>query len=408
MRNPAPLNLAPSILPPQLSAEHVEESLLQPSDTEHLASPSNPALHAYLGDVDDLAGSTPQLPAGSTCRMPLLQLDVVLMPGATLPLRVMFMSDRRLVEHALAAPAPLSRLLTVVFATQPMATIGCTAEIQQMRRQADGSIHCLAKGRQRVSIHFDTVAVDDLAKCRVAVLPEPGNAPLPREVRAGAAHWHAAALPMFDAADLADQARTLFRHFAPEVKEYRGSPLELSFWLSVNLPLQADTRQQLLECTTAAARLCCLIKSLQTLGSLRCVECGTQVAAAKDVISMSEEGIGSAYVNSHGFVHDMITLREACSLDCFGDDEPQTENSWFPGYGWTIMYCINCRIHMGWLFSATDPENEPRRFWGIRRCHISEAWEEEASMRGGLVQAYEDSFEDDGSFESFDSADEGT
>ena len=41
------------------------------------------------------------------------------MPGATLPLRVMFPSDRRLVEHALAAPEPLSRLLTVVsFKTQ--------------------------------------------------------------------------------------------------------------------------------------------------------------------------------------------------------------------------------------------------------------------------------------------------
>ena len=61
---------------------------------------------------------------------------------------------------------------------------------------------------------------------------------------------------------------------------------------------------------------------------------------------MSEEGLGSAYVNAHGFVHDMITLRHAWDLNAFGDDEPQTENSWFPGYGWTIMYCVNCRTHM--------------------------------------------------------------
>ena len=71
-----------------------------------------------------------------------------------------------------------------------------------------------------------------------------------------------------------------------------------------------------------------------------------QVAAAKDVISMSEEGIGSAYVNAHGFVHDMITLRDACNLNSVGEDEPQTENSWFPGYGWTIVYCDYCRVHL--------------------------------------------------------------
>ena len=72
-------------------------------------------------------------------------------------------------------------------------------------------------GRQRVSIHLDTIAINDLARCRVAVLPEPGNGPLPWEVRQGAARWPPAALPMYDAAELADQARTLFRHFAPEV-----------------------------------------------------------------------------------------------------------------------------------------------------------------------------------------------
>lgn len=38
------------------------------------------------------------------------------MPGATLPLRVIYHSERRLIERALDALEPLSRLITVVSA----------------------------------------------------------------------------------------------------------------------------------------------------------------------------------------------------------------------------------------------------------------------------------------------------
>ena len=76
------------------------------------------------------------------------------------------------------------------------------------------------------------------------------------------------------------------------------------------------------------------------------LELNMQVADASDVISMSEEGIGSVYVNAHGYVHDMITLRNVQNLGPMGLDGPQTENSWFPGYAWTIMYCNTCRSHL--------------------------------------------------------------
>ena len=35
-----------------------------------------------------------------------------------------------------------------------------------------------------------------------------------------------------------------------------------------------------------------------------------QLARAGDVINMSEEGFASLFVNPHGFVHDMVTLRK--------------------------------------------------------------------------------------------------
>jgi hypothetical protein len=35
-----------------------------------------------------------------------------------------------------------------------------------------------------------------------------------------------------------------------------------------------------------------------------------QLASAKDVVNMSEEGIAGLFVNAHGYVHDMVTLRK--------------------------------------------------------------------------------------------------
>ena len=59
---------------------------------------------------------------------------------------------------------------------------------------------------------------------------------------------------------------------------------------------------------------------------------------------MSNEGTGGAFVNSHGYVHDMVTLHRATNATCEG--EPETEHSWFPGYAWTIAYCAGCTNHL--------------------------------------------------------------
>lgn len=47
-------------------------------------------------------------------RTPSAQAGLVLCPGNTLPLRLTFRGDRALVQQALDAPAPLTRLLAVV------------------------------------------------------------------------------------------------------------------------------------------------------------------------------------------------------------------------------------------------------------------------------------------------------
>lgn len=99
-------------------------------------------------DVDDLEGSAGLLEEGEVYNLPVLPLDgtvlellagaalpqappaarwvdiparltylpagLVLCPGNTLPLKLTFRGDRALVQQALDAPAPLTRLIAVV------------------------------------------------------------------------------------------------------------------------------------------------------------------------------------------------------------------------------------------------------------------------------------------------------
>ena len=49
---------------------------------------------------------------------------------------------------------------------------------------------------------------------------------------------------------------------------------------------------------------------LQALGALCCRACGSSLARSADAVQMSEEGISACYVNSHSFVHDIVTLSQ--------------------------------------------------------------------------------------------------
>jgi hypothetical protein len=36
---------------------------------------------------------------------------------------------------------------------------------------------------------------------------------------------------------------------------------------------------------------------------------------------------------------------------------PSTQDSWFPGYAWTILYCQRCFNHLGWRFTLVEAPN---------------------------------------------------
>ena len=169
------------------------------------------------------------------------------------------------------------------------------------------------------------------------------------------------------------------------------NPSAFADWLASNMPLSQNDRLDLLEmrCTVQKLRYIHrkIVRKRETL--MRCKHCGAGISQMRNVFTVGgAEGTTGAYVNEHGVVHQTVTLRrvDTHSVICIG--LPETKDSWFPGYSWTIAYCAICSTHLGWKFQklgkrgrvknrnsqsahgegAGDEENDPDRpqiFWGL-------------------------------------------
>jgi hypothetical protein len=55
-------------------------------------------------------------------------------------------------------------------------------------------------------------------------------------------------------------------------------------------------------------------------------------------------------------VHQTVTVRQlSVGARVRTEGYPTDQDTWFPGYAWTILYCRVCRNHLGWHFTSTDP-----------------------------------------------------
>lgn len=107
---------------------------------------------------------------------------------------------------------------------------------------------------------------------------------LRRDKSCGRPHFSAAAFPHpLRAFSATGQARS-----------FEGNPLELSYFLLSNLPVDDDVRQQLLEAKTVDARLRAECKLLQALGALCCRACGVSLARSADAVQVGGAGRGEA------------------------------------------------------------------------------------------------------------------
>jgi len=152
-------------------------------------------------------------------------------------------------------------------------------------------------------------------------------------------------------------------------------PLAFSFWLGANLPLTDSARQQLLAQDSLFLRLRAEKKHLQTSSEkkLCCIVCEQTMTSKASLFTLSgAEGVVGAYVNPHGVVHQTLTLREMERGSTTLIGRPTAEDTWFPGYAWTIANCSRCYTHLGWRFTAISKRTTPRFFWGIRRSALQD------------------------------------
>ncbi|KAE9452328.1 hypothetical protein C3L33_15771, partial [Rhododendron williamsianum] len=115
----------------------------------------------------------------------------------------------------------------------------------------------------------------------------------------------------------------------PSMDVHVTKPDCLSFCIASKIPVSESTRQELLDIDGASYRLRRVIELLENFDHVRCKSCQAVIGKRSDVLIMSSEGPLGAYVNQHGYVHELMTLHKANGLALIGG--PVKEYSWFPG-----------------------------------------------------------------------------
>ncbi|XP_078052933.1 E3 ubiquitin ligase component cereblon isoform X2 [Augochlora pura] len=357
---------------------------------------SLPATHSYFGvNLEELRGRT-IFDEEIFVRLPILkQKSVMLFPGQTLPMKVR--------THAIDMLSCLqsNRTIGVVCFgyNNVVAPIGVTAEIYEcMSLGPEAEYNLKAMGRQRFEILQLIIQGYDRLSANVKILPEITLGPPFLDERlqsldryrmkstteedfkkqerienrdAVVTHWPGWVYRQYDPLRLSLRVRKhlqLIRHMDANVPE---DPTNLSFWVAQNLLLDDNERNVLLRYDCAISRLQMEIKHLVNDKIFVCNHCEAKLAKRSHMLTMSIEGPFGIYCNSSGIIHDIVTLHHAQGL-VLNRSSFSTEYSWFPGYGWTIAMCRNCKSHIGWRFTAVEPNLKPKAFWGLSRTNIKD------------------------------------
>lgn len=146
----------------------------------------------------------------------------------------------------------------------------------------------------------------------------------------------------------------------PSMDDLLKNPNILSFHIASKLPVSVSTRQELLDIDGISNRLRREIELLESFNCVRCKNCQVNnsayslqlcclfvscvllficfniypmqeiVAKRSDMLEMSSDGPLGAYLNTCGYVHEIVTLFKVNGLCLVG--HPSEEYSWFPGY----------------------------------------------------------------------------
>lgn len=332
--------------------------------------------------------------------LPLIAMpSIVLIPGHVLPLHLYGRPAECLLKRLREGQGPcaIGVINSRVYEDEEtnahvmeLSDIGTTAEIISYQDCSDsrtGVFEVTAKsiGRERFKCLGKRRTVDGTLTAKVKILPEvkfscPFTSLLPRGYRNLPKNQRKKYLKM--GADRTNIPYFLYKQYDVDVLRSKiakvlkswlridtmpEDPVAFSFWASQNIPVDDQLKLQLLSQHSVVRRLRMIVSIIERLSALFCGHCGRYVTSKDDIFSMSSSGPLAAYVNPKGYVHDTITAMKAENIELNG--KPVYENSWFPGYGWTIAQCRDCGNHLGWRF--TTKENlKPQVFWGLTRSSL--------------------------------------
>jgi ATP-dependent Lon protease len=169
-------------------------------------------------------------------RIPLFPLDVVLMPGAELPLHIFEPRYKVMIARCLEENLEFGMILA---ANQAVAGVGCTAEIvRRLRDYPDGRMDILTKGR--AVFHL----TDLLAE---------------KEYYEGTVEYVADTVPAHDLEQEAQLVQIFERCYAllfarPWMDPDKHEPGTLAYRMAALLPMELEKRQALLEMRSQHAR----------------------------------------------------------------------------------------------------------------------------------------------------------
>lgn len=376
---------------------------------------SLPTRHQYLGEeMDEFSGRTYHEP-GSHITLPLLMLPgLVLVPGQTLPLHLFQPQSVSMMKNIIEKDRTFGMVNARygINQSQLLAAIGTTAEIFSMKEESDAGINTLrikATGRQRFRIKELRRQVDGILLATVHVLPEvnlpshpegalwscyhkfgcqgttSGYHEKPHQVtsrknRLGKNKYHKVPTSLSSWPSWVYELYNPFLLMELIKKELKSwsetlridnvprSPLDFSFWVAANMPLDDSLRLQILGINCPTQRLRKELEIVRKCSVLCCRSCDTKIVEKSDLFSMSLDGPLGAYVNPNGWVHETLTFYRASGIRLRG--KPTAQNSWFPGYAWTIAECAQCADHLGWRFTAVKKGLSPNKFWGLTRASL--------------------------------------
>lgn len=200
-----------------------------------------------LGQRGDLAKAHPALATGDflDALLPLFPLDVVLFPGAALPLHIFEPRYKEMIGECLAQHRTFG---VVRAAEQGLAEIGCTAEIiTVVKEYPDGRLDLVSEGRQRFELLRVNQERSFLQAEVIMIDDEPGTPPQADTSRA--VQLHSELLAIAGARQDLSAAR----------------PTLLSFHLAGSVPLDLDFKQKLLALRSEPERLSLLISYFETI-----------------------------------------------------------------------------------------------------------------------------------------------